>query len=186
MSFFVPIVNAVLGAVGLILLIVCIIIAPWQLKLVLLAVGLAVTQRALQSLQVEPSTSSIPEVTPLGQHQRSQPQSASVMAETTMSKEQALADQGAASSSHRFTYRGSEYKSPLASQQGTHEKLVTGKSFTYRGSEYTPPSTAQDSTHEKLVTGKYRGADCRLHIHQPSSTHAEVATADTHATIEAN
>lgn len=187
MSFFIPIVNAILGALGLIFLIVCIVIAPWQIKLVLLAVGLVVTQRALQSLQVDPSASLVTDVTLPVENQRSQPQSANVMAEGTISNELASADHGAALPLHRFTYRGSEYISPPTSQLGTHEKWVTGKPFTYRGSEYIPPSASQDSAHEKLVTGKYRGADCQLHIHQPSAAgHAEVAAADTHSTMETN
>jgi len=56
MSFFIPIINTILGVVGFGLLLIVIIVTPWQVKLILLTVGWIAAQRALESIQVANTT----------------------------------------------------------------------------------------------------------------------------------
>ncbi len=118
MSFFIPLINAVLCAAGLILLFVGIVLAPWQIKLMLLAIGLVLTQQALRKLQSEaPPTS--PATGSASTHGlQAPPLTTSAPCETIQ-----------AVSTNRFTYRGSDYTPPPVADV-IDEKLVTGK---YRG-----------------------------------------------------
>ena len=62
MSFFVPIVNAIIMAVGLLLLVTGVVVAPWQIKVIILVLGLVLAQQALRAIQTEDNSSLITDV----------------------------------------------------------------------------------------------------------------------------
>ncbi len=116
MSFFIPLINAVLGATGLILLLVGIILAPWQIKLMLLAIGLVLTQQSLRKLQSEASPASST-TSFVSTHGSQAPLPTTVACEATQT-----------TPTSRFIYRGSDYTPPVV--DSVDDKLVIGK---YRG-----------------------------------------------------
>ncbi len=121
MSFFIPIINTILGVAGFVVLIVLLISTPWQFKLVLLSIGLVFTQQSLRTIQTDNSkvaTANGSTSTPV---QSSHP--------TLDAPAQPSNTSPQAKPATRFIYRGADYLPPT-SPETIDEKIVTGK---YRG-----------------------------------------------------